>query len=185
MQITSENILYFAINYINIWSPILVLLVGLLSWRTYRQSGSQAVLEKMLGWYLFFTVGLLSLHDVIMDFYYPEFSAHVKGIAASAFQYDVGSADLIFVALGFAGAFTKNYGFRCATVIGYSIWLWSETLKHIYLVTVLHTTSPYYTGATAYIDAVLPILGIILVLGSRRQTAKECFRSVLRRWFRL
>jgi hypothetical protein len=183
MHITSENLVNFLIVYINLWSPILVLLVGLFSWSAYRRGGGQVVTEKMLSWYSFFCIGLLSLQSFTMDIFYPEQLAKEAGLAASAFQYDIGTGDLVFVILGLVGAISKNYGFRTATIIGYTIWLWSESLKHIYLVNVLNTNTAFFNGPTAYIDVGLPILGIILLLASRKQTLGQRLRMLVRRLF--
>ena len=183
MNINSENLVQFVITDINLWSPVLVLLVGMFSWGAYRRGGGQAVTEKMLSWYFFFCMGLLSLQNFIMDIFYPEQLAKDAGLATSAFQYDIGTGDLVFIILGLVGAMTKNYGFRTASLVGYTIWLWSESLKHIYLANVLHTNTAFFNGPTVYIDVGLPILGIILLLASRKQTFGDRVRMFLRRLF--
>ena len=80
----------------NIWTPILVIIIGLLSRKTFLQGGYAAVKEKMLTWFMFFPVGLMSLYTAIIHIFFGNFTAEAIGWLPSPFQYEVGIANLAF-----------------------------------------------------------------------------------------
>lgn len=159
----------FIIGNVNIWSPLLVIVIGFFSKQTKRYDGRVAVCEKMLSWFFFFSIGLLSLLGAVMHIFFGNFTAKTIGWLPSPFQYEVGVANLVFAVLGFWAFGNKNYQFRKAVVVGFFIWFLGDAAGHIYQYFIYHNTAAYNAGSTLYSDIYLPIMAVILLRCSKRR----------------
>lgn len=163
-------IMQFLLGNPNIWTPLLVLVIGVLSRKTWQQGGRIAICEKMLSWFCFLCLGLFSFYNTILHIFFGTFTAHQIGWQPSPFQYEVGVANAIFAVLGFMAFKIKNYHFRYATLIGFAVWFWGDAIGHIYQLSVLHDTAAYNAGSTLYTDILTPVLGLILLRLSKQQS---------------
>lgn len=166
-----EYIIKFLLGYQNLWTPLLVLIIGLLSHKTYRQGGVQLLANKMLKWYFFWCLGFYSLMGSIYHVGFPNFTAAQIGWAPSPFQYEVGVANAVFMVLGFCAFKIQTRHFQLATLIGFCVWFWGDAAGHIYQMLVNHNTAAYNSGLTLYSDIYLPIVGVVLFVMAKKRTS--------------
>ena len=158
-----DTIIAFLLGNFNIWTPILAILIGLLSFRLYKQ-GSAAVCSRTLTAFLFLTVGLMGVENFIIHVFYGNFAAASIGWKPSPFQYEVAIANLAVGVVGMIAAFTKNLGFRAATIFAFAVWFLGDAAGHVYQLIAKHDHAAYNAGTTLYSDIYLPVIGIILLL---------------------
>ena len=58
----------------NLWAPVLVILIGVLSRKTYVHGGLPAVAEKMLAWFHLLCVGYIGLWGGVMHVLFGGFA---------------------------------------------------------------------------------------------------------------
>src|SRR5687768_9639230 len=81
--------------------------------------------EIIFRWMSLFPLGLTGIYTFILHVFFSEISAKAIGWQPSPFQFEVGMADLTIGILGVL-AFNANYGFRLATTIAATIFLWGD-----------------------------------------------------------
>jgi len=120
-----NTLIAFVLGNINIWSPILALVIGLSSAQA-RAGGCAGICTTTLRWFMLLTVGLMGVQAFIMHSVFAGYTAHAIGWKTSPFQYEVAIANLSFGVLGVIAFFKKSYAFRLATGIGFSVWLFGD-----------------------------------------------------------
>ena len=75
------------------------------------------VIEAMLAWFLFFSIGVAFLYNFVMHVFFGEMAACFIGWADSPFQAEVGFASLGVAADGFL-AVCGNGSLRLAAILG-------------------------------------------------------------------
>ena len=123
-----------------------------------RVSGSEIIYR----WMALFAAGLTGFFAFIMHVFYSELAAATIGWPTSPFQFEVGIADLGFGLLAFL-SFNASYGFRLATVIGVTCWLWGDAAGHIYQMIKNHNYSTGNAGSWFWIDLILPLILLICI----------------------
>jgi len=78
------------------------------------------VVEKLLAWYVFFSIGIDNFYNFVMHVFFGGMSAAFIGWADSPFQFEVGTASLGYAAVGLLAAF-RSYDLRLAAVLGPSV----------------------------------------------------------------
>src|SRR5271167_1730136 len=63
------------------------------------------VIEKLLAWYVFFSIGIDNFYNFVMHVFFGKMSAAFIGWADSPFQFEVGTASLGYAAIGLLAAF--------------------------------------------------------------------------------
>ncbi|MGE3920368.1 MAG: DUF6790 family protein [Gammaproteobacteria bacterium] len=164
----AEKIIHFILGNMNIWTPILAIIIGFLNALTGKYS-EKKFCGTTLSWFLLLVIGLMGLEGFIMHVFYGDFTAQSIGWQNSPFQYEVGVANLSFGVLGILAFFIKKHYFRLATIIGFSIWFIFDGIGHVYQLLIAHDTAPYNAGTTLYTDFILPIIGMILIACSKRK----------------
>lgn len=119
--------------------------------------------EIFYRWIAFFALGLTGFFTFVMHAVYPDMAAANIGWQTSPFQFEVAIADLAFGLLAFL-SFKASYGFRLATVIGVTCWLWGDASGHIYQMIQTHNFAPGNAGSWLLMDILLPLVVIICIM---------------------
>lgn len=128
--------------------------------------------RALLSWILLLPVGLGGLWAGIAHVAYPKVAASYIGWATSPFQFEVGMAD---IAMGVAGvlAFRASWGFRAATVLIVSIFFLGDAWGHVRQMQLTHDFSIGNAGPPFWMDIGLPLLMIVLLLGTRSSSGRR------------
>lgn len=125
------------------------------------------VVEKLLAWYVFFSIGIDNLYNFVMHVFFGQMSAHFIGWADSPFQFEVGTASLGFAAVGLLAAF-RSYDLRLAAVLGPSIFTLGAAVGHIHQMITAHNFAPGNAGIIFWTDIFIPAFGFALLWLQRR-----------------
>jgi hypothetical protein len=85
--------------------------------RAPKPRGATVVIEKLLSWFVFWTIGVLYLYNAVFHIFFGKMAAAFIGWADSPFQFEVGTASLGFSAVGFLAAF-GGFDRRLAAILG-------------------------------------------------------------------
>lgn len=124
------------------------------------------VVEALLSWFLFFSVGISFLYNFVMHVFFSEVAASFIGWQTSPFQKEVGFASLGFAVVGFL-AFKGSFGLRLAAIVGPACFLWGAAVGHAMQMVEAHNYAPGNAGVIFYTDIFLPLIGLVL-LGIQR-----------------
>ncbi|PQO28357.1 DUF6790 family protein [Blastopirellula marina] len=128
------------------------------------------VVEELLAWFLFFSIGVSFFYNFVMHVFFGEMSARFIGWQQSPFQAEVGMASLGYAVVGFL-AFRRSLGMRLLAIVGPACFLWGAAAGHIVQMIEKHNFAPGNAGIIFYTDIGVPLLGFLL-LG-----LKYCFVS--------
>ncbi len=120
------------------------------------------IVEKLLAWYVFFSVGIDNLYNFVMHVFFGEMSARFIGWADSPFQFEVGTASLGFAAVGFLAAF-RSFDLRLAAIIGPSVFTLGAAVGHIQQMITAHDFAPGNAGLIFWTDIFIPVFGFALL----------------------
>lgn len=81
--------------------------------------------EVVYRWFALFPLGIGAIYCFYMHIFHPVYTATLVGWATSPFQYKVAMGCLGFGLIAIL-SFKASYGFRLATVLGNTIWLWGD-----------------------------------------------------------
>lgn len=122
--------------------------------------------EIIYRWMAVFALGCTLIYTFVMHAFYPNITAISIGWPPSPFQYEVAIADLAFGVLAIL-SFRASYGFRLATVVGNTIWLWGDAIGHIIQMVTYHNFSVGNAGSWFWMDIIIPIILIICLTNLR------------------
>jgi hypothetical protein len=140
-----------------------------LSRRT-RPWSQAVVVEALLSWFLFFSLGVSFLYNFIMHVFFSEVAASFIGWQTSPFQKEVGFASLGFSAVGFI-AFKGSLGIRLAAILGPACFLWGAAVGHVMQMVQAHDYASGNAGVIFYSDIFIPIIGFALLWMQHREDA--------------
>ena len=129
------------------------------------------VVEKLLAWYVFFSVGIDNFYNFVMHVFFGQMSAAFIGWADSPFQFEVGTASLGFAAVGLLAAF-RSYDLRLAAVLGPSIFTLGAAVGHINQMVTAHNFAPGNAGIIFWTDILIPVFGFVLLWLSRPSSSR-------------
>jgi hypothetical protein len=136
----------------------------------YLFSKNKVFSEITFRWIAFFALGLTCLCNAMIHLFYPQYIANALWIETSPFQYDVGIANLAIGILGIL-SFNADFGFRKATTIGATLFLWGTAFGHLYQIILLHDffrrAQPWF-----WLDILVPI---ILICCLRKMRIRKTF----------
>jgi hypothetical protein len=135
--------------------------------RAREPRGAALVVEKLLSWFVFWTIGVLYLYNAVFHIFFGEMAARFIGWADSPFQFEVGTASLGFSALGFLAAF-GSFDRRLAAILGSGIFLLGAAGGHVYQMITAHNFAPGNAGIIFWSDILLPAIGFLLLWLDRR-----------------
>ncbi|MBA3660984.1 MAG: hypothetical protein H0W64_04605 [Gammaproteobacteria bacterium] len=122
--------------------------------------------EIVFRWISFFALGVTGVFAFIMHLFFPHLASASIGWFTNPFEYEVAMANLSIGVLGIL-AFKASYGFRLATVIAATIWLWGDALVHIYQMVAHNNFAVGNAGSWFWMDIVIPFLLIICISNLR------------------
>jgi hypothetical protein len=125
-----------------------------------------AVVEKLLAWYVFFSIGIDNFYNFVMHVFFGKMSAAFIGWADSPFQFEVGTASLGYAAVGLLAAF-RSYDLRLAAVLGPSIFTLGAAVGHIVQMITAHNFAPGNAGIIFWADIFIPLFGFALLWPQR------------------
>ena len=126
----------------------------------------QGVIESLITWFIFFSIGVSYLYNGIVHTVFSEVSAQIIGWPDSPFQQEVGFASFGFALIGYI-AFRGSWQTRLCAVVGPSCILLGAAGGHIYQMITAGNFAPGNAGAVFYMDILLPIIGWILLYLAR------------------
>ncbi|MBN9000199.1 MAG: hypothetical protein J0H54_12670 [Rhizobiales bacterium] len=138
---------------------VVSLLQIIIGWRSFSAA---YVVEAVLRWFLFFSIGVSSLYNFVMHVFFGEMAARFIGWADSPFQAEVGFASLGFALVGFL-AFRRSFDMRLAAIIGPSAFLLGAAGGHVYQMLAAGDFAPGNAGIIFWTDIGLPIFGMALL----------------------
>lgn len=118
--------------------------------------------EIIYRWLALFCLGFTGIYTFFMHAYFPVLAAAAVGWSDSPFQFEVAVADLSFGVLGLL-SFRASIGFRLATVLGSTIWLWGDAVGHIYQITKFNNYATGNSGTWFWMDIIVPLILVICV----------------------
>jgi hypothetical protein len=125
------------------------------------------IVEKLIAWFVFWTVGVAYLYNGIFHVFFGKMAAAYIGWADSPFQLEVGVASFGFAFIGFLAAF-RSFELRVAAIIGSGIFLIGAAIGHAYQIALTHNMAPGNAGVMFYSDIVLPVMGVVLLAAQWR-----------------
>lgn len=125
------------------------------------------VTEKLISWFVFWTIGVGFFYNFIMHGLFGRMSAAFIGWDDSPFQFEVATASLGFAAVGLLAAF-RSFDLRLGAVLGPAIFLLGAAGGHIYQMVVAHNFAPGNAGVIFYMDILIPLTGLLLLWLQRR-----------------
>jgi hypothetical protein len=134
------------------------------------------VIEKLLAWYVFFSIGIDSFYNFVMHVFFGQMSAAFIGWADSPFQVEVGTASLGFAAVGLLAAF-RSYDLRLAAVLGPSIFTLGAAAGHVNQMITARNFAPGNAGIIFWTDIFIPLFGFALLWLSRRNASPQAALS--------
>jgi hypothetical protein len=137
--------------------------------RIFRTPGTinrPLVIEALIRWFIFFSIGVSYLYNGIAHTVFAEYSAKFIGWANSPFQLEVGFASFGFAVIGFI-AFRGSWQTRLCAILGPSFFLWGAAGGHINQMLTANDFAPGNAGVVFYTDIFVPIIGWILLYMSR------------------
>ncbi|RTL55372.1 MAG: hypothetical protein EKK40_01120 [Bradyrhizobiaceae bacterium] len=135
---------------------------GVALMRLHAPVTSAWIAEKLIAWFVFFSVGVCNLYNFVMHVFFGEMAARFIGWADSPFQFEVGMASLGFAAVGFLAAF-RSFDLRLAAILGPSIFLLGAAGGHIYQMITAHNFAPGNAGIIFWTDILIPLFGFALL----------------------
>lgn len=130
--------------------------------RAPKPTGAAVVLDKLLAWYVFFSIGVSYLYNFVVHVFFGQMAAAYIGWADSPFQLEVGVASLGFAVVGFLAAF-GSFDLRLAAVIGFSIFTLGAAGGHVYQMIASHNFAPGNAGVIFYTEFVVPPFGLLML----------------------
>lgn len=125
--------------------------------------------EIVYRWLALFPLGFTGIYAFVIHAFYPEIADKTIGWAASPFQFEVAVADLAFGVIAVL-SFNASYGFRLATVIANTIFLFGCATQHINLMLIQHNYNVGNAGSWLWFDdLILPMLMLLCINGLSRQ----------------
>lgn len=124
--------------------------------------------EIVYRWLAFFALGITSLYTFVMHAFFPMLSAKAIGWHTSPFQYEVAMANLAIGVIALL-SYKASYGFRLATVIASTFWLWGDATGHIYQMILHRNFTIGNAGSWFVTDIILPLTLLISVIKLRKQ----------------
>ncbi|MBB3178750.1 DUF6790 family protein [Variovorax sp. Sphag1AA] len=127
------------------------------------------IVEALLRWFVFFSVGIYNFYNFVMHVFFGALSAQFIGWADSPFQLEVGMASLGFSAVGLLAAF-RSFDMRLAAILGPSIFTLGAAVGHLREMVTAHNFAPGNAGLMFYADIFVPMAGFALLWASRPPT---------------
>ncbi len=158
-----EAVIVFVLSNFPLTALVLGFIVAIIALARAKEPVTGAlVVEKLLSWYVFFSIGLSFLYNFAIHVFFGRIAASFIGWADSPFQFEVGTASLGFAVVGFLAAW-RGFELRLAAVVGSAIFLLGAAVGHGHQMIAAHNYAPGNAGSVFYMDLVIPLLGFLLL----------------------
>jgi hypothetical protein len=172
-QIIKASVTFVLTNYSLTFFIIGLIVSAAAIARSAKAADRALVVEKLLCWYVFFSIGIDNFYNFVIHVFFGEMSARFIGWADSPFQFEVGVASLGFAAVGLLAAF-RSFDLRLAAIIGPSIFTLGAAVGHIHQMIAADNFAPGNAGIIFWTDIGIPLFGFVLLWlqrNSQRSTA--------------
>jgi hypothetical protein len=172
MSSTIGAVIAFVLSNFTLSFLVLGLVVALIAIaRAPRPHPPGLVVEKLLGAYCFFAIGVTFFYNFVMHAFFGRMAASFIGWADSPFQFEVGTASLGFAIVGFLAAF-RGFEMRLAAVIGPAAFLLGAAAGHLYQMVTAGNFAPGNAGIIFWTDILVPVIGFVLLALARRHATR-------------
>ena len=153
--------------------PLTFLMAGLLAAagaiaRAKPPRDGALVVEKLLAWHVFFSIGVSNLYNFVMHAFFGAIAARFIGWADSPFQFEVAMASLGFAMVGFLATF-RSFDMRLAAILGPGIFTLGAAIGHVREMITAHNFAPGNAGVIFWTDILVPFIGFALLWLQARQ----------------
>jgi hypothetical protein len=124
--------------------------------------GAAGIVEKLLSWYVFFSIGVSFLYNAVFHIFFGKVAAAFIGWADSPFQFEVGTASLGFAVMGFIAAF-RSFDLRVGAIVPFSIFTVGAAFGHIHEMIATGNFASGNAGVIFYTDFGVPAFGLLLL----------------------
>ena len=125
--------------------------------------------EELFKWNALIGTGAGCMYAFVIHGFFPALSARSLGWDISPFQWEVAAANFTIGLLGIL-SFRASYGFRLATVVALTCWLWGAAIGHIRQMIVAQNFAPGNAGSWFWLDVLMPIFFIALIVMMKKRT---------------
>lgn len=164
MQPATVNAISFTLSHIPLFMLILAFIISIvvISMRG-EHGGPLQNTNTLIAYLMLLAVGVSGLWGFFMHAFYPTLAASFIGWKPSPFQFEVAVANL---GIGLAGVFSfrATKGFRMATTVVTTCFLWGAAAGHLKQMVTEHNFHPGNAGVIFYTDLFIPLLLIILLV---------------------
>lgn len=168
-----DSVIGFVLSNFTLTFLVLGLVVSAIALaRAPRPLTAPMIVEALLKWFLFFSIGASFLYNAVMHTVFAEMAARFIGWADSPFQYEVGFASLGFAAVGFIAAF-RGFEMRFAAILGPALFLWGAAGGHIVQMVTEDNFAPGNAGVIFWTDVFLPVIGFVLLWLRFKETRRD------------
>ena len=122
------------------------------------------LIELFLLYQLVFNVGITSLVAFLGLTFMSDYMAHYLNWPIAPFEQELGSINLAFGVLGLLCIWFRQL-FWVATILGFSIWILSDGIRHLYLTPHNYAGN---VGIMLYTDLIIPVLLLVLLFLYRK-----------------
>lgn len=133
---------------------------------TKKTRSKYMVMDTLVSWLFFFGIGMWGIlgsyaHTALAD----ETARSIGWAPGSPFQYEVAMGNLAYGICGVIAS-RANMGFRWATALFVTIFMWGAAVGHIREILTAQNMAPYNSGFLLYTAILLPaaILGLLIAL---------------------
>jgi hypothetical protein len=161
-ELINATITFILSNFTLTFLVIGLIFSGIAIARAPKPVGAPVIVEKLLSWYVFFSVGVCYLYNAIVHMFFGQMAAAFIGWADSPFQFEVGTASLGFAVVGFLAAF-RSFDLRLGAVIPFSIFTLGAAAGHVREMITAGNFAPGNAGVIFYTDFVIPPFGLLLL----------------------
>jgi hypothetical protein len=130
--------------------------------RAPKPVSAAVVVEKLLCWYVFFSIGVSFLYNAVFHMFFGKMAAAFIGWADSPFQFEVGTASLGFAVMGFIAAF-RSFDLRIGAIVPFSIFTVGAAIGHIHEMIATGNFASGNAGVIFYTDFGVPAFGLLLL----------------------
>ncbi|AUH72003.1 DUF6790 family protein [Legionella sainthelensi] len=119
-------------------------------------------IDILFAYFLLFNIGISFIYNFFVHVFFGDMAAAFIGWSQSPFQLEVGFASLGFGIVGVL-SFWAGLGFRAATMLAPSMFLWGAAGGHIYQMIVANNFAPGNVGIIFWSDIFIPLIGLVLL----------------------
>lgn len=119
-------------------------------------------INTFIAYIMLFAVGFSGIWGFILHVFFPVQAAANAGWNTSPYQFEVAMGDLAMGACG-VFAFKASHGFRVATTLFVSIYLWGSAAGHAVQMILFNNFTPGNAGIVYVTDIIIPATLIVLV----------------------